>query len=224
MEIKEEEYINEYSICNCIKLGEKAPDFIATTTTGEINFHEYIKDHWTILFSHPADFTPVCTTELTAFAQQYKEFEKRNVKIIGLSIDSIYSHIAWLRDIEDAFNVEVKYPVIADLSGEVATLYGMIHPQISPIHAVRTLVIINPEGIISFIVHYPQGVGRNIDEIIRILDSMILARKLNIATPANWNANEPVIVPPAKTLEESKKAKLEKHDECLKWYLCKKKV
>ena len=148
--------------CNCktcLTLGDIAPDFTAITTHGEIKFSDYIENSWAILFSHPADFTPVCTTEFLAFAEKQEEFDKRDVKLIGLSIDSVYSHIAWLRVIEEKFEVKIKFPVIADLSMEVAMKYGMIHPQISTTHSVRTITIINPRREVAFLVTYPMRVG-----------------------------------------------------------------
>ena len=215
---------DDYEICNCVKLGDKAPDFDAVTTHGDINFMDYNNNSWVILSSHPADFTPVCTTEFVGFAEKQDEFDKRNVKLLGLSIDSVYSHIAWIREIEKHFEVKIKFPVIADLSMDVANLYGMIHPAISSVHAVRTVTIVDPEGIIRFMVTYPQSVGRNIDEIIRIIDAIQLIDKENIVTPANWNRGDNVIVPPPKTTEGAENRTHEEHDECKSWFLCKRKL
>lgn len=215
----------EYDICACEpKLGEKAPDFEAVTTQGTIKFSEFNKGSWVILFSHPADFTPVCTTEFSAFAEKQDEFEKRNVKLLGLSIDSVFSHIAWVRDIEKKFDVKIKFPVIADLSQEVANLYGMIHPAISDVMAVRTIFIIDPQGIVRFTVSYPSSVGRNIKEIIRIVDALQVVDKEGVATPANWNQGDNVIVPPPHTVEEAESRLHEGHEECHDWFLCKRKV
>ncbi len=215
--------------CNCrecLTLGDMAPDFEATTTHGEIKFSEYIKDSWVIFFSHPADFTPVCTTEFLAFTESQEEFDKRGVKLIGLSIDSVYSHIAWLRTIEEKFEVKVKFPVIADLSMKVAKKYGMIHSEISNTHAVRTITIINPRGEVAFLVTYPMSVGRNIEEIIRIIDALQIVEKKKVATPANWQIGDNVIIPPPQTMEGAEKS-LEKHKDdpnCYDWFLCKTKI
>lgn len=215
--------------CNCkscLKLGETAPDFTAVTTQGEIKFSEYIKDNWVILFSHPADFTPVCTTEFVGFAEKQEEFDKRGVKLIGLSIDSVYSHIAWIRAIEEKFDIKVKFPVIADLSMDVAKKYGMIHDEIDTTHAVRTVTIINPEGEVAFLVTYPMSVGRNIDEIIRILDAMQTVETKKVATPANWKKGESVIIPPPQTKEGAEKRAKEQQNnpEYKDWFLCKTKI
>lgn len=219
-----ENYEEIINVCCCPKLGDEAPDFEAETTQGEIKFHEYIKDNWAILFSHPADFTPVCTTEFVGFAEKQEEFDKRNTKLIGLSIDSVFSHIAWIRTIEKNFKTKIKFPLIADLLMEVAHTYGMIHPAVSEIHAVRTVFIIDPKKIIRFMVSYPQSVGRNINEIIRIVDALQLIDKENIATPANWKQGENVIVTPPKTLEEAEKRMQGEYSDCKDWFLCKTKV
>lgn len=220
---EEQEYISEYSICNCLKLGDKAPDFEAVTTNGDIKFHDFARGHWVLLFSHPGDFTPVCSTEFVAFAKNQEEFDNRDVKLIGLSVDSIHSHIAWLRDLERTFDVTIDFPLIADLSAEVATLYGMIHPAISDTQTVRTVFIIDPDGIIRYMVAYPQSVGRNVHELIRTLDALMLTQKNHVATPADWKEGDSVIVPPPKTLKDSEKDRNDA-EECLTWYLCKKKI
>jgi len=211
-------------VCNCPRLGELAPDFEAETNQGKIKFSEYNKGSWVILFSHPADFTPVCTTEFSGFAQKQEEFEKRNVKLLGLSIDSVYSHIAWIKQIEELFEVKINFPVIADLGFEVSYLYNMIHPAISEVHAVRAVYIIDPEGILRASITFPMGVGRNIDEIIRMIDAMQLVDKEKIATPANWKSGDDVIIPPPQTSQEADKNGHAGHGECKSWYLCKKKV
>jgi len=209
--------------CNCPRLGEFAPDFEAETTHGKIKFSEFNNGHWVILFSHPADFTPVCTTEFIGFAQKQQEFEKRNVKLLGLSIDSVYSHIAWIRQIEEDFELKINFPVIADLRFEVSSLYNMVHPAISNTHAIRTVYIIDPEGVLKMFIAYPSSVGRNIDEIIRIVDALQIVDKKGVATPANWKPGENVIIPPPKTKDEAEKRVHEKHEECKSWYLCKEK-
>ena len=210
-------------ICTCPRLGEPAPDFEAETSRGKIKFSEFNKGHWVILFSHPADFTPVCTTELVGFAEQQEEFDKRNVKILGLSIDSVYSHIAWIRQIEEGFDLKINFPVIADLGFEVSNLYGMIHPAISPVHAIRAVYIIDPQGILKMTISYPSSVGRNINELIRIIDALQLVDEKKIATPANWKPGENVIIPPPRTTEDAEQRVNEKHEEYCSWYLCKEK-
>jgi len=219
-----EEYEEIVEVCTCPRLGDHAPDFEADTNQGRIKFSEFNKGSWVILFSHPADFTPVCTTEFGGFAQKQEEFEKRNVKLLGLSIDSVYSHIAWIKQIEELFEVKIKFPVIADLGFEVSHLYNMIHPAISEVHAVRTIYIIDPEGIIRGIIIFPLNVGRNIDEIIRMVDAMQLADKENIATPANWQKGDDIIVHPPKTSAEADEKEHENNGKCKSWYLCKKSV
>ena len=177
-----------------------------------------------VLFSHPADFTPVCTTEFIGFAQKQQEFEKRNVKLMGLSIDSVYSHIEWVRQIEESFEVKINFPVIADLGFEVSRLYAMIHPAISTVHAIRTVYIIDPEGILKMSIAYPSSVGRSIDEIIRIIDALQLVDEKKVATPANWKQGDNVIVPPPRTTKDAEQRIHEKHEECSSWYLCKTKA
>lgn len=218
------DYEEIIDVCNCLRLHEPVPDFEADTNQGKIKFSEFNKGSWVILFSHPADFTPVCTTEFIGFAEKQEEFEKRNVKLLGLSIDSVYSHIAWIRQIEEDFETKIKFPVIADLGMEVSNLYNMIHPAISEVHAVRSIYIIDPEGILRGYIVFPMSVGRNIDEIIRMIDALQLVDEKKIATPANWKPGENVIVPPPKTQAEAEQRLHEKHEECKSWFLCKTKA
>jgi peroxiredoxin (alkyl hydroperoxide reductase subunit C) len=218
------EYEETIEVCCCPRLGEPAPDFEADTTQGKIKLSEYNKDNWVVLFSHPADFTPVCTTEFAAFADKQDEFSRRNVKLLGLSIDSIYSHIAWVRNIQENFNVKIKFPIIADLLMDVANRYGMIHTAISEVHAVRSVFIIDPKGNLRMMMTYPATVGRNIDEVIRIIDALQLVDKENVATPANWKPGENVIIPPPLTVEQAEKITPEKQEECIDWFLCKRKI
>lgn len=184
-------------------IGEKAPSFAAETTQGPISFPEDFKGKWVIFFSHPADFTPVCTTEFMTFASMQPEFEKLNCTLLGLSIDSTYSHIAWLRTIKekiafrDMKDVEVTFPVISDLTMDVSRAFGMLQPAASTTQAVRAVFIIDPEGVVRSILYYPLSNGRNMDEIKRLLTAMQLSDKENIATPANWQPGDDVIVPPA---------------------------
>lgn len=183
-------------------IGEKAPAFVAETTQGTIRFPDDYKGKWVIFFSHPADFTPVCTTEFMTFAAMQPEFEKLNCALVGLSIDSTYSHIAWLRTIKEKIefngmkNVEVTFPVISDLTMEVAKAYGMLQPAASSTQAVRAVFIIDPQAVIRSILYYPLSNGRNVEEIKRLLIAMQTSDKHHIATPANWQPGDDVIVPP----------------------------
>jgi peroxiredoxin (alkyl hydroperoxide reductase subunit C) len=184
-------------------LGEPAPDFTAETTHGEITLSQYAKEKkWVVLFSHPADFTPVCTTEFMAFAKEYAEFEKRNTVLIGLSVDSISSHLAWVRNIKESLGVEIPFPVIADLKQSVASLYGMIQPSMSTTAACRAVFFIDSADILKAMIYYPLSTGRYIPEIIRALDSLQATENYGVATPANWLPGDQVIVGAPKTQKE----------------------
>jgi len=212
-------------------IGDSAPEFRAKTTQGDINFPADYKDKWVILFSHPADFTPVCTTEFMTFAFMQEDFRKLNTELIGLSIDSIYAHIAWLRTIKEKIeyknmkNIEVNFPVIEDISMEVAKRYGMLQPNASTTQAVRAVFIIDPASKIRAVLYYPLSSGRNMDEIKRLIIALQKADKEGIATPANWQPGDDVIIPPpgscgvAKDRVESK----EEGKYCLDWFMCFKK-
>lgn len=180
-----------------LRLGDIAPDFTAETTMGEINFHEWIGDSWCVLFSHPADFTPVCTTELGTVANYFPEFEKRNTKVIALSVDGLESHIKWIKDIEETQNVTLQYPIIADESKTVANLYDMIHPNANETFTVRSVFIIAPDKKIKLILTYPASTGRNFDEILRVIDSLQLTSEYSVATPANWKDGNDVVISPS---------------------------
>lgn len=209
-----------------LSLGEVVPDFEAVTTHGKIRLSDF-KGKWVILFSHPADFTPVCTTEFVAFAQIYPELAKRNVQLIGLSIDSVYSHIAWVRTIKEKFGVTIPFPIIADLDMKVANLFGMIHPKQSTTAAVRCVFVIDPEMKLRAMIYYPLNVGRNMDEILRLIDALQTADKYKVALPANWRPGDPVIVPPPTTQEDAEKRMQEAAQqgyECIDWFLCKKRL
>ncbi len=216
--------ISNTEVHSQITLGMMAPDFEARTTHGNIKLSG-LKGKWVILFSHPADFTPVCTTEFIAFAQSYDEFTKRNAQLLGLSVDSVTSHIAWVRDIEEHMGVHIPFPIIADLDTNVSRQYGMIHPAINTTSPVRSLFMINPGRVIQNIIYYPPGVGRNIKEILRTLDALQLVTKEHAYTPANWQPGEPVLVSPPMTQEGAEK-RTKEHEglECQTWYLCKKKI
>ncbi len=204
-------------------IGEEVPDFEAVTTDGSIKFSEWAKGSWVILFSHPADFTPVCTTEFMAFADIYPDLQKRNVKLIGLSIDSVYSHIAWLRAIKEKLGKEIPFPIIEDLSMNVAHKYGMIHPAQSGTAAVRAVFFIDPEFKLRGLVYYPLSNGRNMDEMLRIIDAFQTSDEHGVATPANWRPGDDVIVPPPKTKNEAEK-RLKEGFDCADWFFCKKKL
>lgn len=208
-------------------IGDKAPEFHAVTTQGDINFPKDFFGRWVVFFSHPSDYTPVCTTEFITFASMENEFKALNTELIGLSIDSIYSHIAWLRRIKelawkDMKHVEVSFPLIADISMEVAKQYGMLHLNASGTQTVRAVFLIDPEGIIRAILYYPASTGRNIHEIKRILIALQQADRENIATPANWLPGEDVILPPPETCAAAAERfeHLNGDVYCVDWFLC----
>jgi len=187
-----------------LRLGDTAPDFTAETTEGPINFHEWIGDSWAVLFSHPKDFTPVCTTELGECARLKPEFDKRNVKVIGLSVDPTDSHQRWAEDIRETQGTALNFPVIADPDKKVAELYDMIHPEISDIFTVRSVYIIGPDKKIKLMITYPASTGRNFAEILRVIDSLQLTAKYSVATPVNWKDGDDVIIVPSVTDEAAK--------------------
>ncbi|WBX82887.1 peroxiredoxin [Sphingosinicella microcystinivorans] len=202
------------------RINEPAPAFKAKTTHGERSLDDY-KGKWLVLFSHPADFTPVCTTEFMGFAKAADRFKALNCELLGLSIDSVHSHIAWMRSIEEKFGVEIPFPIIDDLSMNVAKAFGMIHPGASDTSAVRATFIIDPQGIIRAMVYYPMSNGRSVDEFVRLLTALQTSDANKIATPENWQPGEPVIVPPPATAEAAKARKDEGYDYT-DWYFSKK--
>lgn len=207
--------------CDCISLpilGAPAPDFEAVTTQGTITLSD-LQGKWVVLFSHPADFTPVCTTEFIAFAQVYDELKAMNTQLVGLSIDSVHSHIAWIRNIKEKMGIEIPFPVIADLDMKVATLYGMVHPGQSSTATVRTVFFIDDKGILRAMIYYPLSNGRSIPEIVRLVKALQTSDKEGVATPANWQPGDKVIVPPPKTVEEAEKRITEGYDY-KDFYLC----
>ncbi|MEA3506354.1 MAG: peroxiredoxin [Elusimicrobiota bacterium] len=222
----------EEQICGRVHMpviGETAPAFEADTTQGKISFPEDYKGKWVILFSHPADFTPVCTTEFMTFASMEKEFEDLNCKLIGISIDSRHSHIAWLRTIQEKIeyngmkNVEVKFPVIADLKMEVAKKYGMVQPQASDESAVRAVFFIDPKQVVRSLMYYPSSAGRNFQEIKRLLISLQTGDKHKVATPADWQPGDDVIVPPpgsCGTARDRMESASQEGVRCLDWFIC----
>jgi peroxiredoxin (alkyl hydroperoxide reductase subunit C) len=215
------------------RIGDKAPAFKAVTTQGEINFPEQYSGSWVILFSHPADFTPVCTSEFMTFANSEEKFEKANCKLVGLSVDGLYSHIAWLRTIKEKIeyrgmkNIEVNFPLIEDITMEVAKKYGMIQPGESNTKAVRAVFFIDPKGIIRTIIYYPLSLGRNFDELYRVLVGLQTADAFGIATPADWQPGDDVIVPTAGSCGVAKERMAGKDKEdmhCYDWFFCTKKL
>jgi peroxiredoxin (alkyl hydroperoxide reductase subunit C) len=204
------------------RIGDMAPDFDAVTTIGNLKFSEYNKGSWVILFSHPADFTPVCTTEMSGFALENDFFENHNTKLMGLSIDSIHSHIAWVNAVDEKTGILFKFPIIADLDMKVAKLYGMLQPGESETAAVRAVFIIDPTGKIRLIMYYPLNVGRNMEEIKRTLLALQTSDEYKVAMPLNWQPGEKVIVGAPKTLEALAERKADKSLEQVDWYLAKK--
>jgi alkyl hydroperoxide reductase subunit AhpC len=185
-----------------LRLGDKAPNFKAKTSEGEIDFYEYLGDSWGVLFSHPADYTPVCTTELGKTASLKSEFDKRNVKVIALSVDSVESHKGWINDINETQNVEVNFPIIGDENREIALAYDMIHPNASLTATVRSLFVIAPDKTIKLMITYPASTGRNFQEILRVIDSLQLTANYSVATPADWKQGEDVVIVPAIKTED----------------------
>ena len=201
-----------------LRLGDVAPNFKAQTTAGEIDFYEYLGNSWGILFSHPADYTPVCTTELGKTALLKDEFAKRNVKVLAVSVDPLDRHAGWVNDINQTQNVDVNFPLIADSDRTVATLYDMIHPNASATATVRSLFVIGPDKLVKLIITYPASTGRNFNEVLRVVDSLQLTANYSVATPADWNHGEDVIVVPAVSTEDAIK-KFPKGVKVVKPYL-----
>ncbi len=204
------------------RIGDIAPDFNAVTTTGDLKLSEYNKGSWVILFSHPADFTPVCTTELTGFANDSEFFAKHNTKLLGLSIDSIHAHIAWVNAVQEKTGVLFEFPIIADIDMKVAKLYGMLQPGESETAAVRAVFIIDPVGKIRLIMYYPLNVGRNMNEIKRTILALQTSDEHKVAMPLNWHPGDKVIVGAPKTVEGLAERKADKELEIIDWYLAKK--
>jgi peroxiredoxin (alkyl hydroperoxide reductase subunit C) len=205
------------------RLGQPAPPFQAETTHGTLRLEDF-KGSWLILFSHPADFTPVCTTEFIEFAKIASDLRRRGVELLGLSIDSTYSHIAWVRNIEQFFKVKIPFPVIADLNKEVATLYGMIMPGESKTETSRCVFVIDPNQVVRAMIYYPLTTGRNMDEILRLIDALQTTDQHGVATPANWRPGDQVIVPPPRTIEAAAERATMPGIECTDWYFAKKSI
>jgi peroxiredoxin 2/4 len=204
------------------RIGDVAPDFTANTTQGELRFGDWQAGKWVILFSHPADFTPVCSTELTEFAKRAREFEQLDAKLIGLSVDSIHSHMAWRENLKQLFDVAISYPMVADIDMKVSKLYGMIHENTSATATVRAVFVIDPKRVVRALVYYPMNVGRNVDEIKRLLQGLQTADKNAVACPVNWKPGDKVIVPPPKNEKELADREALKDVERIDFYLRKK--
>ena len=223
---------NQENTTSMPRIGDKAPSFTAKTTQGIINFPEDFSGKWKILFSHPADFTPVCTSEFMTFASMQKDFDALNCQLVGLSVDGLYSHIAWLRTIKDKIeykgmkNVEVTFPLIEDITMEVAKKYGMIQPNENSTQAVRAVFFVDPKGIIRTIIYYPLSLGRNFDELKRILLGLQTADEFGVALPADWRPGDEVIVPTAGSCGVAKERMEAKEEDmhCYDWFFCTKKL
>ncbi len=214
------------------RIGDPAPSFTASTTQGEINFPADYAGKWVIFFSHPADFTPVCTSEFMTFATMQGEFAAYNTELVGLSVDGLYSHIAWLRTIKDKItfrnmhDVEVTFPLIEDVSMDIARKYGMIMPGEDSTKAVRAVFVIDPKGVVRTVIYYPLSVGRNFDELLRVVKALQTADRFDVATPADWRPGDPVIVPPAGSCGTAKE-RMDSHTEgvdCPDWFFCTKDI
>lgn len=206
------------------RIGDMAPDFKAVTTKGTIQFSNFAKDKWVVLFSHPADFTPVCTTEMSGFAQRKAEFDALNTELMGLSIDSIHAHLAWVNNVKEKTGVYFDFPIIADIDMKVSKLYGMLQPNESETAAVRAVFFIDPSKKIRLIMYYPLNVGRNMDEILRALYALQVSDRNKVALPLDWNKGALAIVPPPKTLVEMEERLEGDYDEKVDFYLVKTKV
>lgn len=204
------------------RIGDNAPDFEANTTKGKIKFSEFAKDKWIIMFSHPADFTPVCTTELSGFAQRKGEFDALNTELLGLSIDSIHAHLGWVQNVRENTGVYFDFPIIADIDMKVAKLYGMLQPNESETAAVRAVFFIDPTKKIRLIMYYPLNVGRNMNEILRALEALQISDKHKVSMPLDWKKGDKVIVGPPKTLDELNSRLADDSLEKVDWYLAKK--
>ena len=214
--------MTEYTSTGMPRIGDTAPDFRAVTTHGELTFSDWQNKNWVVLFSHPADFTPVCSTELTEFAKRSPEFAAMNAKLIGLSIDSIHSHLAWRENLKQILDADIEYPLIADIDMKVSKLYGMLHDSTSTTATVRDVFVIDPKRVVRALVYYPMSVGRNVDEILRLLTALQTTDQYACATPVNWKPGEKVIVPPPKNVNDVKERESHKEYERYDFYLNKK--
>ena len=202
-----------------IRLGDVAPDFTQDSTDGEINFYKYLGDSWGVLFSHPKDFTPVCTTELGEVAKLKSEFEKRNVKVVGLSVDATDSHKDWVKDINETQNTTINFPIVADSDRKVASLYDMVHPGEDDTATVRSVFVVKPDKTVALTITYPASTGRNFDEILRVIDSLQLTKEYSVATPVNWKDGDDVVIAPAIQDMDELKQKFPKGYNVIRPYL-----
>ena len=209
----------ETQTAHMLRIGDIAPDFEAVTTKGKIKFSDFAPGKWTVLFSHPADFTPVCTTEMTGFALNKDTFDALNTELLGLSIDSIHSHLAWVNNVREKTNVYFDFPIIADIDMKVSKLYGMLQPNESETAAVRAVFFIDPSKKVRLIMYYPLNVGRNMDEIIRVLEALQVSDEYKVAMPLNWRKGDKVIVPPPKTLDEMNERMADQTIDRIDFYL-----
>lgn len=218
------ENIQETPVTQMPRIGDQAPDFEALTTKGKIKFSEFAKDKWVVMFSHPADFTPVCTTEMSGFAKRKPEFDKLNAELLGLSIDSIHAHLGWVDNVRKNTGVYFDFPIIADLDMKVSKLYGMLQPNEHETAAVRAVFFIDPKKKVRLIMYYPLNVGRNMDEILRVLEALQVSDKYSVALPLDWKKGDKVIVPPPKTLDEMDARLADESIEKVDFYLAKKEL
>lgn len=218
------ENVIENDIVQMPRIGDQAPDFVAKTTKGDIKLSEFAKDRWLVMFSHPADFTPVCTTEMIGFAQRKAEFDALNTELLGLSIDSIHAHLGWVDNVRKNTGVYLNFPIIADLDMKVSKRYGMLQPNESETAAVRAVFFIDPEKKVRLIMYYPLNVGRNMNEILRALEALQTSDKYKVAMPLDWKKGDKVIVPPPKTLEEMEERLADDTIEKVDFYLAKKEL
>jgi peroxiredoxin (alkyl hydroperoxide reductase subunit C) len=214
----------EENTIQMLRIGDYAPDFEAVTTKGKIKMSEFAIDKWVVLFSHPADFTPVCTTEMSGFALNKSVFDNLNTELLGLSIDSIHSHLAWVNNVREKTNVYFDFPIIADIDMKVSKLYGMLQPNESETAAVRAVYFIDPKKKVRLIMYYPLNVGRNMDEIIRVLEALQTSDEYKVAMPLNWRKGDKVIVPPPKTLDEMNERLSDKSIDLVDFYLATKSI
>lgn len=220
----ENSYLENQKVNQMPRIGDLAPDFVAVTTKGKIKFSEFAKDKWVVMFSHPADFTPVCTTEMSGFALRKDDFDALNTELIGLSIDSIHAHLGWVQNVRENTGVYFDFPIIADLDMKVSKLYGMLQPNESETAAVRAVFFIDPSKKIRLIMYYPLNVGRNMAEILRALEALQTADKHKVAMPLDWKKGDKVIVSPPKTLDELNERIADDSLEKVDWYLAKRSI
>jgi peroxiredoxin (alkyl hydroperoxide reductase subunit C) len=216
--------VNESDVVSIPRIGDQAPDFTAKTTKGDIKLSDFAKDKWIVMFSHPADFTPVCTTEMSGFAQRKSEFDALNTELLGLSIDSIHAHLGWVQNVRETTGVYFDFPIIADLDMKISKLYGMLQPNESETAAVRAVFFIDPKKKVRLVMYYPLNVGRNMNEILRALEALQTSDKHGVSMPLDWKKGDKVIVSPPKNLDELNARLKDDSLEKTSWYLAKKEI